>query len=698
MYGTDSAYNGKLHRKKAPYSAEEKDLAKQLYYYSASAYSRLRKAGCSFPSEGTVRSWVSEVDIKPGFCDFIFNKLTIKLSNLPPDERVCVLKFDEMTIKNFEEYSHKFDCIEGLVDLGPLGRRDERARYVFLFCVDSLNAKNPWRQPLAYFLSGSGMKASDIYTLLEECLCKLTSAGADVTLITCDQGPSNQSLFSNHLGVSAEKPLFTIGEKDILASYDFPHLIKRLVSLLRNYKVLYCEGEIIANFQDFLDTWEYDNLNSTSNLLSHITQAHLFPTSFQVMNVKRAFQVLSHTFASAISTAGNDPQGLQSKTWRSSAAFAERMNKVIDSCNAYRLLNANPAKRPLSDRNPEIEQTLTDFIEWSAGWTVLAKTNNPKMKKLPCLKGLPLSVNAMVLAYRSIKSKYAQFEMAAALCNQDSVEHMFSKLRQRGGHNPNPTARMVRLSLRHILSTGYIGSSDTGNVHCPEAVALIEPSSMVARAFQRSDDLLAGPIDHDRNEDLIEVEEAAEVLQFEDVEMETVISSKPLGDRCLYEQNAINYFAGYIAQRQMRKFPCENCRNDILKTPMEGRSPTEMYTEFREYEHYDEDSPSVTWLSRPTEKFLHIVGAQLEAFATLWKKHWAFNGILHNLGTEIMKATAQLCPDWFDENHECRKHRVEMLHFMIKVKLFAQTKFNNRIQRPSRGSTNCQKLKKLQGV
>jgi len=75
-----------------------------------------------------------------------------------------------MSIKSYEEYSLKFDEIEGLVDLDPLGRTPERIKCVFVFCLDSLNARHPWRQPLAYFLPGKCMKAEEIVILLKECL------------------------------------------------------------------------------------------------------------------------------------------------------------------------------------------------------------------------------------------------------------------------------------------------------------------------------------------------------------------------------------------------------------------------------------------------------------------------------------------------------------------------------------------------
>lgn len=112
-----------------------------------------------------------------------------------------------MYIKSYEEYSVKLDEIEGLVNLGPLGKTNERAKCIFVFCLDSINAHHPWLQLLAYFLSGKCMKAEDIIMLLKYCLDMLVKTGADVQLVTCDQGTSNQSAYTN-LGVHSDKSFF----------------------------------------------------------------------------------------------------------------------------------------------------------------------------------------------------------------------------------------------------------------------------------------------------------------------------------------------------------------------------------------------------------------------------------------------------------------------------------------------------------
>lgn len=194
-----------------------------------------------------------------------------------------------MSIKSYEEYSSKLDEIEGLVDLGSLGRKAERTKCVFVFCLDSLNARHPWRQPLTYFLPGKCMRSPEIVHLVKMCLDKLNETGADVKLVTCNQGTNNQAAY-NQLGVDVQEPYFMYNNKRYHASYDSPHLVKRLASFFRTHDKIYCKGEIIASYSDFVKTCCIDNATKRgSNLLSHITQAYIRPNCFEAMNVKRAF-------------------------------------------------------------------------------------------------------------------------------------------------------------------------------------------------------------------------------------------------------------------------------------------------------------------------------------------------------------------------------------------------------------------------
>jgi len=124
-----------------------------------------------------------------------------------------------MSIKKFEEYSRKYDIIEGLIDLGPLGRRDEPAGHVLLFCLDSINAENSWRQIVAYFLTGKSTTHKEIIELTEICLQKLKEVGANVQIITCDQGGANRKAF-NIWKISPHEPSFQLNNETYFASFD----------------------------------------------------------------------------------------------------------------------------------------------------------------------------------------------------------------------------------------------------------------------------------------------------------------------------------------------------------------------------------------------------------------------------------------------------------------------------------------------
>ena len=85
---------------------------------------------------------------------------------LPEQERLCALKFDEMFIRAAEEYSKKYDVIEGLVDMGKDGRDSKVAKHALLFCIDSINANNSWRQIVAFGFNKNGASAEELFEIV----------------------------------------------------------------------------------------------------------------------------------------------------------------------------------------------------------------------------------------------------------------------------------------------------------------------------------------------------------------------------------------------------------------------------------------------------------------------------------------------------------------------------------------------------
>jgi len=92
-----------------------------------------------------------------------------------------------------------------------------------------------------------------------------------------------------------------------------------LTSFLKIHTNIYCDGEIIASYSNFKITWSIDNATQGgSNLLSYVTEAHIHPNNFEAINVKKAFQLFSHTFAAAIKIAGHGKE-LNTDTWEATA-------------------------------------------------------------------------------------------------------------------------------------------------------------------------------------------------------------------------------------------------------------------------------------------------------------------------------------------------------------------------------------------
>lgn len=700
-----------LHKGTTPYSDLEKDVAKKFYYHSASCYSRMRKSGLNLPAESSVRSWIAEYSVEPGFSSIVFTKLAEKLKNFPAEERVCCLKWDEMAIKSFEEYSEKYDLIEGLEDLGPLGRKNARATKAFLFCVDSINAKNPWRQMLAFFFSKNGISGDDIKKLVLMALNKLRDIKADVRALTCDMGTANQKAYSL-LGITQDAPYFSYKEKKYFALYDIPHLMKRLVYQMRTYDSIYNdESKIIVSFKDLRNTWQIDRSLNTSSILSHLDLSHFAPNSFQAMKVKRAFQLLSHTLASAIRTAGFSGQ-LSSSTWKSSSDFLEIMNSVIDACNTYKLISRNCRKRPISENNPQISQTLKHFILFSKSWKIKSKNN--VFCRPPCFQGLTLTVSGILNLYKEIKLQNSDFEFATGLVNQDSVEHCHSLLRGRGGFNMNPTARSYRLSFSHILSASYLVTSERGNTTMTDQLQFCDFTKVSVSDNKKEVRTEKNPINVENGNEIVPYYECFAPNDYFDL---TDMSEEELGELSTgfnilassgtvsweinrYEKNTITYFSGYVARWIINHTNCENCRETFMKTPMDSSNNNEMFIRFQEYTHNDEYEPEVVWLTRPTDNFAYLIGAQLEAFDEVHELFWSCRGVRAKIVEKIVLKVGKTTSEYFNKNNTCYNHRMKALEFLIKVKMFAKSRqhnqdFTNSVRKT--GNT-CIQLNNLKGT
>lgn len=288
-----------MKKKQRQWYLEEKKFALILYYKSPSAYKYLRRM-IVLPSISSIKQWIGKSKFMPGLNQFFFNQLKLKTSTLTEMEKKVVISFDEMAIKEHLEYSKYLDLIEGYEDLGHLGRTTKTAKTALVFMARSIYSS--WKLPICYFLSNSGVSSRILVEILKEVLQKCFQCELIIKGVVCDQAPQNQSTFRS-LGISKEKPYFDF-ELDnqsyrIVAIFDPMHLIKSVRNNLLNGNYIR-DGKIIT-FSDIRLVYELDK-NKTIRALPKLTESHIFPTTFQRMNVKLAMQVFSHSVASAIET------------------------------------------------------------------------------------------------------------------------------------------------------------------------------------------------------------------------------------------------------------------------------------------------------------------------------------------------------------------------------------------------------------
>jgi hypothetical protein len=94
--------------------------------------------------------------------------------------KLCVLLFDEMSLKTNLTYNASLDVIEGYENFGPLGEGTQTANSALVFMVKGLCAK--WKQPIGYFLSHNAAPAEKLKALVTSAVDKLTAIGLNVSV------------------------------------------------------------------------------------------------------------------------------------------------------------------------------------------------------------------------------------------------------------------------------------------------------------------------------------------------------------------------------------------------------------------------------------------------------------------------------------------------------------------------------------
>jgi len=91
----------------------------------------------------------------------------------------------------------------------------------------------------------------------------------------------------------------------------------------------------------------------------------------------------------------------------------------------------------------------------------------------------------------------------------------------------------------------------------------------------------------------------------------------------------------------------------------------------------DENAPTVTKLARSTSLFTDVIKTQLMSFNRTWQHYWASTQVLEKIVNEGMYATNKVHAGWFNINDKCYNHHIQALKFLLTVKIYSCTRYNN---------------------
>jgi hypothetical protein len=249
------------------------------------------------PSKTTIVKWLNKLPDTPGFTEPAMNVISSRVKNMNDKKNLCIISFDEMSLKSHLDYVTNKDVLIGLEDFGDGEKTSCLATSAIVFMARGI-CEN-WKQPLAYFLVNEVGNNEIVKEKLFQIIDKVESIGLSVLAVVCDIGSNFQKLFQE-LNIAYESPSFLQNGKKILFLFYASHIIKAIRNNLMKYDFYFDDGKF-ESWKDILRLYDIDSKNDIRCCPKH-TQSHLFPYNFEKMKVKLATQVHSHTVSSAMCT------------------------------------------------------------------------------------------------------------------------------------------------------------------------------------------------------------------------------------------------------------------------------------------------------------------------------------------------------------------------------------------------------------
>ncbi|CAG4958764.1 unnamed protein product [Colias eurytheme] len=317
------------------YSLNQKIQALIIYKKSPACYRLLRRM-FALPSQTVLNQLLNKIPLKPGINKHIFTSLEKMSQKQDSEDNLCILSFDEMSIRKHLFYNEKLDEIQGFQDHGNHGRSQDIASKALVFMLSGLRKK--WKQPIAFYFSNI-LRADRMTVIIKEIITQCIAANMNVVCTVCDLSTINVKALKT-LGATSTSPFFNLCGQEIVTIFDPPHLLKCTRNLLMKHDIE-ITTDVQCNEKPIKGTVKWSHIEAFYNLdknnpnfvyAPQLTDHHLHPNCQQQMRVKLAAQVFSHSVTSGMlmKIAQNELPAEANAT----ATFVQKFDELFDAFNA----------------------------------------------------------------------------------------------------------------------------------------------------------------------------------------------------------------------------------------------------------------------------------------------------------------------------------------------------------------------------
>lgn len=600
------------------------------------------------PHRTTVQKWTSVFDFNTGINSTIMEGLRNVVNNYTAEERNCVIMWDEMSTKEYIQYNKHLDLLEGIVDFGKVGRSLEAATEVLVFMLKGIN--HNWRFPISYYFSRHNTTAAILEKLVQENIAAAEEVGLRVRMGICDMAFTNQSLYKKW-EIRPESPFRFFSGRKIYFGHDSPHLIKLVRNNLmkHNLEITTKTGKKISSSRvKWLHVLSFfgKDRRLTTRMAPKLTTAHVYLKDYAKMKVKLATQVLSRTVSAGMLSMVK--LKLLKQDVSITAKFIRVCNDMFDLLNMSKFSRDTPTRR-----SRDLFGKLSKFEFYYKYFKSVEVYKS--VRRADFLKGIDLTLKAVGSLCADLKAEGYAYVNTRDL-QQDCLENYFSAVRQKGGFNRNPTTVQFKTTFRCLFFAKVLGNPGTGNTEA-NFDSLCSGMVQVKDAILHNTTTIESETNDNENNPTTKSNPARVFFG--------VKTNRRLTLGTEQMECAMEYFGAAVVSAIAKQYKCTSCKS-LVVSKSNGSLDKTLINE-KEHNH-----KMLGFLTEESEKIFFWLDSAFEEMLTK---------SLNLDGSKICKSLLDIIvanPDirsWL--NHPCNLHRVSMIKYYLRCKLYRLCKDKN---------------------